>query len=84
MTVTEKICEMVQALPEEQAAEVLTFVESVHAKHRDTKKEYSKEEMDAMSWPELVDALAGSWGDDFPTLEEIRAGEGKDSPRESF
>ena len=33
-------------------------------------------------WPESIIALAGAWGDDYPSLEEIRAGGGQDSPRE--
>jgi hypothetical protein len=35
-------------------------------------------------WQELVYSLAGTWAEDFPTLEEIRAGEGEDILRESF
>ncbi len=78
MTVTERICEMVQALSDEQAAEVLTFVESVQAKPKEKHKDGlpdDLDELDKLSWPEFVEAVAGSWGKDFPTLEEIRAGE---------
>lgn len=35
------------------------------------------------AWPESVKALAGAWPD-FPSLEEIRAAKGEDSPRESL
>ncbi|WP_121971610.1 DUF2281 domain-containing protein [Leptolyngbya sp. BC1307] len=85
MTVVEKICEMVRALPAEQAAEVLTFVESVQAQHKEKKEDGlpdDLDELDKMTWPEFVRAVAGSWGDNFPTLEEIRAGEDQDIPRE--
>jgi hypothetical protein len=36
----------------------------------------------AEGWPAWVAELAGSWSDDFPTLEEIRAGVPPDLPRE--
>ncbi len=35
-------------------------------------------------WPEDVVKLAGSWRDDFPTLEEIRSTHATDSPREEL
>jgi hypothetical protein len=36
----------------------------------------------AAEWPAQIVELAGSWSDDdFPTLEEIRAGEREGSPR---
>ncbi|MCA9437292.1 MAG: CopG family transcriptional regulator [Candidatus Omnitrophica bacterium] len=34
-------------------------------------------------WPDSVRELAGAWSD-FPTDEEIRAGEGQDAPREDL
>lgn len=34
------------------------------------------------SWPPEIIAMAGSWPDDFPMAEEIRAWEGEDAPRE--
>lgn len=85
MTVVEKICELVQTLPEEQAAKVLTFVESVRAQQQEKAKDSlpdDLDDLDKLTWPEFVRAVAGSWGDDFPTLEEIRAGEGQDAQRE--
>jgi hypothetical protein len=40
-------------------------------------------EKTATQWPESLAKLAGSWSDDdFPSLEEIRAGIGEDVPRE--
>ena len=35
-------------------------------------------------WPEDVVKLAGSWKDDFPTLDEIRSTHATDSPREEL
>jgi hypothetical protein len=37
----------------------------------------------ATEWPESVINLAGAW-ENFPTIEEIRTGTGKDSEREEF
>lgn len=34
-------------------------------------------------WPEEVRLLAGAWAD-FPEVEEIRAGQGEDVPREEL
>ena len=34
-------------------------------------------------WPEEVRKLAGAWAD-FPEVEELRSGQGKDVERESF
>lgn len=38
----------------------------------------------ATEWPKDFVGLAGSWGDEFPTIEEIRSNSGQDCPRESF
>jgi len=35
-------------------------------------------------WPENIINLAGSWKDDFPSLNEIRATQGVDIKREEF
>ena len=35
-------------------------------------------------WPESFRRLIGTWGDDFPELEEIRRDLGKDVPRETL
>ncbi len=87
MTIAEQIYKIVLTLPERKAAEVLTIVESMQTepeqKDRDNLPD-DLDELDRLSWPEFVQAVAGSWGDDFPTLEEIRAGEGQDAPRESL
>lgn len=37
----------------------------------------------ASEWPASLRELAGAW-DDFPTLEELRSGDGKDVGRESL
>lgn len=42
------------------------------------------EEKITTEWPQDVVSLAGSWKDDFPTIEEIRSSVGHDSPREGF
>ena len=38
----------------------------------------------ATEWPQDVVDLAGSWGDDFPSLQEIRATQVADSSREAL
>ena len=40
------------------------------------------EEKIATEWPQDIVKLAGSWKDDFPTIEELRRNIGQDSPRE--
>ena len=35
-------------------------------------------------WSPDIRELAGAWGEDFPSREEIGAGEGRDVPREAF
>lgn len=35
-------------------------------------------------WPRDIVQLAGSWKDDFPTIEEIRSNVGQDSQREKL
>ena len=41
-------------------------------------------EKTSAEWPESFRKLIGTWGDDFPELEEIREGLGEDVPRKSF
>lgn len=38
----------------------------------------------ATEWPQDVVKLAGSWKDDFPSIEGIRSSSGHDSPREGL
>lgn len=38
-------------------------------------------ERTATTWPESFRGLVGSWGDDFPEVEEIRKELGEDLPR---
>ena len=40
------------------------------------------EEKIATEWPQDIVKLAGSWKDDFPTIEELRRNISQDSPRE--
>ena len=36
------------------------------------------------SWPQEIAELAGTWADDFPSAEELRAAQAVDVPRESL
>jgi hypothetical protein len=86
MTVAEQIAEqvygLVRGLSAAKAAEVLKYVESVSVQSTDKESDALP---DDKSWHELLESLSGAWKDDnFPTLEEIRAGEGQDVPRESW
>ncbi|MEO1123183.1 MAG: DUF2281 domain-containing protein [Cyanobacteria bacterium J06639_16] len=82
MAIADQIYELVKSLPQAQAIEVLTFAEFLLAKHQSASQTTTANT--AQIWPELVQSLAGSWGDDFPSLEEIRANAGQDIPRERF
>lgn len=83
MTVIEQIYAIVKTLPQNQASEILTFAESIRAKYLNGNQ--STDTVDALTpWTELVYSLAGTWVEDFPTLEEIRAELGEDILRESF
>nr|VFJ75882.1 MAG: hypothetical protein BECKFW1821C_GA0114237_10929 [Candidatus Kentron sp. FW] len=42
------------------------------------------EEKITTQWPQDVVDLAGSWKNDFPTIQEIRQNSGQDYPRENF
>ncbi|WP_446011130.1 CopG family transcriptional regulator [Candidatus Electrothrix sp.] len=42
------------------------------------------EEKIMTEWPQDVVKLAGSWKDDFPSIEEIRSNVGHDNPREGL
>jgi hypothetical protein len=83
MTITERISTIIETLPQDQASEILTFVEFVRDKHLKANP-FSKSLDDSKNWIELVNALSGTWADDFPTLESIRSEEGQDVQRESF
>lgn len=41
-------------------------------------------EKTSAEWPESLRRAIGTWEDDFPRAEEIRAGLGEDTPRKSF
>jgi hypothetical protein len=79
MTIAEQIYAIVKTLLPDQASEILAFAEFVQSK-----QSIHIENDQAISWADLVASLAGTWADDFPNLEEIRAGEGQDALRESF
>jgi len=83
MTVIEQIYAIVKSLPQNQAREILTFAEFIRAKYLNAHQ--STDTVDSLtSWQELVYSLAGTWAEDFPTLEEIRTESGEDILRESF
>ncbi len=82
MTIAEQIYELVKSLPQEQASEILDFAEFIRAKSLNADRTDSTGV--TSSWTELVNSLAGSWGEDFPSLEEIRATSGHDILRESL
>ena len=83
MTVIEQIYAIVNTLPQNQASEILTFAEFIRAKYLNAHQ--STDTVDSLtSWQELVYSLAGTWAEDFPTLEEIRTESGEDILRESF
>ncbi len=83
MTVIEQIYAIVKTLPQNQASEILTFAKSIRAKYLNGNQ--STDTVDVLTpWTELVYSLAGTWVEDFPTLEEIRAESGEDILRESF
>jgi hypothetical protein len=82
MNIAEQIYTLVQSLPQEQANEVLTFAEFIRNKHLNTSQ--AIDTVESVSWAELVYSLAGSWREDFPSLEEIRSEMGQDILRESL
>lgn len=82
MTIAEQIYELVKALPQNQASEVLTFVEFIRAKHLNANQ--PNQPVAPVPWAELVHSLAGTWKEDFPTLEEIRGDSRSDILREHF
>ncbi|WP_088894276.1 hypothetical protein [Leptolyngbya ohadii] len=81
MSIAEQIYAIVKTLPLDQAREILEFAESMQSKHS---VEGEDQAIALLSWTELVNSFAGAWADDFPTLEEIRAGEGQDALRENL
>jgi hypothetical protein len=82
MTIAEQIYALVKSLPQDQASEVLTFAEFIRARH--LKDNQSIGAIDPVPWAELVYSLAGTWGEDFPALEDIRAESEQDILRESL
>ncbi|MEG4395737.1 MULTISPECIES: DUF2281 domain-containing protein [unclassified Microcoleus] len=83
MTIIEQIYAIVKTLPENQASEILTFAELIRAKYLNENQ--STDTVGSLTpSTELVYSLAGTWAEDFPTLEQIRAESGEDILRESF
>ncbi|MEB3180085.1 MAG: DUF2281 domain-containing protein [Nostocaceae cyanobacterium] len=82
MTIAEQIYELVKSLPQDQASEILTFAEFIRAKYQDANQPIAT--VTAVPWVELVYSLAGTWGEDFPTLDDIRTELGQNIPRETL
>ena len=82
MTIAEQIYALVESLPPDQASEILNFAEFIHAKHLSANQPTST--VTSIPWVELVDSLAGTWREDFPALEDIRADSEQDILRESL
>jgi hypothetical protein len=80
MTIAEQVYAIVASLPEDQAKEGLTFAQFIGAKHLNP--DQSMTTTDTMPWAELIESLSGAWKNDFPSLEDIRAGSGQDILRE--
>ncbi|MBD2570676.1 DUF2281 domain-containing protein [Anabaena lutea] len=70
MTIAEKIYELVKTLPQDKAEEILNFAEFICSKNLHSNQTIN--DSPNLSWEELVYSLAGSWKDDFPSLEKIR------------
>ena len=83
MTIAEQIYTLVKNLPQNQASEILAFAEFIRSKHSIGSQTTHAADA-SIPWMGLVDSLAGTWADDFPSLESIRAGEGQDVLRENF
>lgn len=82
MTIAEQIYDLVKSLPQDQASEILTFAEFVHAKHLNARR--TLDSVTPSLWSDLVYSLAGTWAEGFPTLEDIRAEVGQDILRENL
>ncbi len=83
MTILEEIYAIVKSLPQEQAREILTFAEFIQTQHQNADNAIATLD-NSTPWEELVYSLAGTWAEEFPTLEEIRADLGEDILREKF
>jgi hypothetical protein len=83
MTILEQIYAIAKSLPQDQAREILTFAEFIQTQHQNADNAIATLD-NSTSWEELVYSLAGTWAEDFPPLEEIRADLGEDILREKF
>lgn len=59
---------------------------AAESSHLSTSKWISEiiKEKIATEWPQELVKLAGSWKDDFPSIEEMRSNTGNDLPREEL
>jgi hypothetical protein len=83
MTIIEQIYAIVKTLPQEQASEILTLAEFIRTQHLNANQSIATLDT-STPWEELVYSQAGTWAQDFPTLEDIRADLAEDILRESF
>ncbi|MCC3412000.1 MAG: DUF2281 domain-containing protein [Microcoleus sp. PH2017_29_MFU_D_A] len=83
MTIAEQIYAIAKILPKDQASEILTFAEFVCAKHLSANQQTDTVDS-PIPWAEFVFSLAGTWGKDFPSIEDIRAESGQDILRQSL
>ncbi|MCC3404950.1 MAG: DUF2281 domain-containing protein [Microcoleus sp. PH2017_10_PVI_O_A] len=83
MTIAEQIYAIAKILPKDQASEILTFAEFVCAKHLSANQQTDTVDS-PIPWAEFVFSLAGTWGKDFPSIEDIRAESGQDILGESL
>jgi len=75
MTIAEQIYTLVQSLPQDKASQVLSFAKSIRGELGNSRSGHA---IDELPWAEFVYSLAGAWGDDFPSIEEIRGTTGND------
>jgi hypothetical protein len=66
MTIAEQIYSLVKTLPQDQANEILIFIEYICTKNLVVGQPIDTEEAQ-VPWGELVSSLAGSWADDCPS-----------------
>ncbi len=69
----ESTLQKVRQLAKRYHNDVSTFISSLLQK-----------ELERSIWSEETKALVGSWGDDFPSIEEIRSSQTSDTSRETF
>lgn len=82
MTIAEQISAIVKTLPQEQASEILNFAEYIRSQYLHIHQPITVDT--SIPWQEMINSLAGAWGEDFPMVEEISTQVGEDIFRESL